>query len=259
MVFQFEDQAFKEILSVTITAIVSGVVTLIGIWLKRNGLPGFQKAQEHKKVNFLDHYFFFSAAPSALERVEKVQLIDPVRTAMFKDMLRIHILETISFLKDFVQKDIDVEKDANPFFAELVRGWTLATKSSHEKWKAEGILDTAIDLFCGWRDPRDIMLKTDLAMISFSVFYETQEQKKAAVLDKYVSHLVSSVVDIEKSFRSMNGSISGRKYKGVIIPPIPADKHFVLSVDEHEPCENQCKTLYAPKEITDSAKSFLIE
>ena len=78
----------------------------------------------------------------------------------------------------------------------------------------EKTLEIVIRKFLQWHEPNVDWLREKLEDIETSKYYVNQKVKVASVLDHHCSLWASTLQDAKLTLGSLNGEISGKKYKG---------------------------------------------
>lgn len=90
-----------------------------------------------------------------------------------------------------------------------------------EKQKAMGIPQVAIEKYQLWQRPSQQYTLSQLRNIAYSQAFCTVNQKAEAMMGTFQTNIELSIIEAERTLQSLNGSLTGKKYKGFICAALP--------------------------------------
>lgn len=168
------------------------------------------------------HRFFSLAQQYATFRLEEMRIVThgqfcPVRTRIFKDMLRMKFScwqATLQQAADYVILNRVKDDQIGSIMCRSVSG---VVDSYSKAWAAADIPQIVADKFHAWHLARAKVLAEQTEQIAVSHCYSSPSERLNAILELHCAMLVSTVLDAENSIVQLNGELSGIEYNGEII------------------------------------------
>lgn len=85
---------------------------------------------------------------------------------------------------------------------------------------AQGIPQIQIEKYQMWQRPSQAFTISQIETVQFSKVYPTVEQKLEAILNILRQNISISLVESERTLMSLNGQLTGKKYKGFVCGPV---------------------------------------
>lgn len=150
-------------------------------------------------------------------KINKINLEDPGRNLIFKDLLKIRF----NVIKLHV---FDIEKVPNLEALSRQTLYTLVVECMNhtlvkfkDRSKTEGIPDIVIEKFLDWHtESIELVLRSAELMVGSPV-YKTNRDVISAIYLLQTAMLEISIAEAEKALSTLNGSLTGIEYKGLII------------------------------------------
>lgn len=154
---------------------------------------------------------FFPKMEGILElKIPTLSIGGPVRTDIFKDILRIFYETAIRVIKDTLDKNLTDKT----FLSENKEMINRLLETSKVKMMEAEIPTVAIYKFLDWSSKRyDYVMSTLSDIDSCDAFASTVEKQYAA-LNLYQSTFYFFLIDAEKTLKYLNGDLTGAIYKG---------------------------------------------
>lgn len=137
----------------------------------------------------------------------------PVRTKIFRDVLKIFYEVQVDITKELLDKNI-VLKD---FLHENEKALNDVVTVSTIKMREYGIPEIVISKFWEWNYKRHEYIASTLSDIDSSAVFSTIVEKQYAALNLYQSSAYFILIDAEKTLKNLNGDLTGTTYRGELI------------------------------------------
>ena len=137
----------------------------------------------------------------------------PVRTKIFKDVLRIFYETQTEIINNLLDKNI-TDKD---FLHENEKALNQIVELSTLKMKEYGIPEIVSIKFWEWNSKRHEYIASTLSDIDSSTVFKTVVEKQYAALNLYQTSSYFCLIDAEKTLKNLNGDLSGTIYRGEVI------------------------------------------
>ena len=168
------------------------------------------------------HRFFSLAQQYATFQLDDMRIVThgqycPVRTKIFKDMLRMKFScwqTTVQQAVDYIILNRVKDEQIGSIMCRSVSG---IVDSYSKAWAAAGIPQIVADKFHSWHLARGKVLAEQTEHVAVSHCYSSPTERLNAILELHCAMLVSTVLDAENSIVQLNGELSGIEYKGQII------------------------------------------
>lgn len=209
---------FKEIvqtitdigLSATISA---GVVYFLFVYASN-----FFKAKRSKITTYNGlanyHEIFYKIRRYVDIAIPNMNMKSPVRTKMFRDMLMIKLTVIDRNLKELLlNKTLTNENMLNQNLLTLEK----IVKEYQTEWKESGIPETVSIKFEEWHMSKTMLLYDSIKQICECQVIDTPVEEMYSILNIYLAVVNLTIVDAEKTLTTLNGTLSGKEYKGEVI------------------------------------------
>ena len=137
----------------------------------------------------------------------------PVRTKIFRDVLRIFYETQIEVINNLLDKNLT---DAE-FLHENEKALNQTIELASLKMKDYGIPEIVITKFWEWNSKRYEYMESTLSDIDSSTVFKTVAEKQYAVLNLYQTTSYFCLLDAEKTLKNLNGDLSGTIYNGEVV------------------------------------------
>lgn len=150
-------------------------------------------------------------------KINKITLHDPGRNLIFRDLLsiRFNILKLHVFDIEKVKNLDNISRqELYTLILECINNTLVKFK---ERSKEEGIPIIVVDKFLDWHtESIELVLRSAELMVESPV-YKTNRDVISAIYLLQTAMLEISISEAEKALSTLNGSLTGIKYKGLII------------------------------------------
>lgn len=140
----------------------------------------------------------------------------PVRTIVFRDCLKIYYEVCLQVIEEITEKEI-TNSNFLTINREIVTDFLLRLK---EALRNNEIPEKVIEKFCDWCGKRNEHLLNVISDIDSSSIIDLVVEKEYMVLSTIREIAYFVLLDAEKTLKTLNGELSGTKYKGLIIEPL---------------------------------------
>lgn len=160
---------------------------------------------------------FFPKMEGILElKIPTLTIGGPVRTDIFKDILKIFYETAIQMTKDTLDKNLT---NKNFLFVNKA-GINRLLEVSKVKMLEAGIPQVAIYKFLDWSSKRYDYVMSTLSDIDACDTFSSVVEKQYAALNLYQSTFYFFLLDAEKTLKHLNGDLTGSVYKGREVEPL---------------------------------------
>lgn len=168
------------------------------------------------------HRFFSLAQQYATFRLDEMRIVThgkfcPVRTRIFKDMLRMKFSCWQVTAQQAVDYIINNKVKDDQIGSIMCRSVSGIIESYSRSWKSAGIPQIVADKFHSWHLARGKVLAEQTEHVAVSHCYSSPTERLNAILELHCAMLVSTVLDAENTIINLNGELSGIEYDGEII------------------------------------------
>lgn len=160
-----------------------------------------------------EHPFFISILDMIRKTPYSIDFGGLVRTKMFSDMFITKSNIVFSRMKQFIELDFKDDIDWYNALTQIILDITYEYELS---WIKAGVPDIAIQRFNVWHSKRVELIKSEIKSIYEMKGCDNYE-KTYAVLDLLMFIMRMTLVDLSKAAWELNGSLTGKTYKGQII------------------------------------------
>lgn len=207
-------------------------------WISQTGLMGvgaiavflafqyfYGKIKKIKVANPLNHPFFNTILYNKNVKLKSIKLYSKGhghcegRDAVFKDMLNIkfqlwhdhtkHVVSLVSTKYTYIS-DSDFEEI-------WTSGMMQCAKEYEMEWMQSEIPEIVINKFNEWHGSHADILFNTLKNICHGNSFSTKEEQTNAILELQNALIIITMIDAEKTLGSLNGDLTGIKYKGIVL------------------------------------------
>lgn len=144
----------------------------------------------------------------------------PVRTKIFRDILRIFYETSLEVNKELLDKEITTSN----FLFENEKALNKIIEISNLKMEQYEIPEIVRNKFWEWNYSRHEYVFNTLSDIDSSTVFKTVVEKQYAALNLYQGTAYFILIDGEKTLKGLNGDLSGTVYRGEIIENLHYDE-----------------------------------
>jgi hypothetical protein len=180
------------------------------------------KIPYHKVTNPRNHLFFSKIQYEKIAHLPSIRLkhngvYAPNRTTMFTNMLDDKFDIWNKYVWDMINEAL--RSNANDYDLEILNNKCIKNIiiGCESKWKETGIDKDVIKKFNLWHSEHIKLLIETIGFICLGDSYSSIEEKLNAILEIHKVLIIITIVDVEKTLGNMNGSLSGKKYKKLIL------------------------------------------
>ena len=137
----------------------------------------------------------------------------PVRTEIFRDVLKVFYEIAEYEIESLLQKNITTEN----FLSSNYNMANAIIKDSSIKMRNIGVPEVVITKFNQWNSGRHEYVLNTISDIDSSDVFSTIVEKQYAALNLYMDTCYFTLMDAEKTLKSLNGDLTGAVYKGKIV------------------------------------------
>lgn len=137
----------------------------------------------------------------------------PVRTEIFRDVLKVFYEIAEYEIESLLQKNITSEN----FLSSNYNMVNAIIKDSSIKMRNIGVPEVVVTKFNQWNSDRHEYVLNTISDIDSSDVFSTTIEKQYAALNLYMDTCYFTLMDAEKTLKSLNGDLTGAVYKGRII------------------------------------------
>lgn len=137
----------------------------------------------------------------------------PVRTEIFRDVLKVFYEIAEYEIENLLQKNITSEN----FLSSNYNMANAIIKDSSIKMRNIGVPEVVITKFNQWNSGRHEYVLNTISDIDSSDVFSTIVEKQYAALNLYMDTCYFTLMDAEKTLKSLNGDLTGAVYKGKIV------------------------------------------
>lgn len=134
----------------------------------------------------------------------------PVRTEIFKDVLTIYFQTSQEKIRELLNEDVTLEN----FLSKNYKTANAIVKESNDRMKTAGIPEVVIRKFNMWNEDRHENILSAISDIDSSNIFVSVVGKEYTVLTTYANSAYFTLIDAEKTLKSLNGDLTGTIYKG---------------------------------------------
>lgn len=200
--------------SVTIIAIVLFFAVAFG----QTGLKYLQeKLKPAVATDPRSHAFFSTVDQLVNYHIPRMRVsTDPVRNALFRDMLTQKLTIWRKAMLDLVARDFSPLKtfEIKELFSVTLRDCVANYEAA---WKAAGVPELVISKFAQWHSPRLEAISSSSSSVFDGKSFTTPAEMLNAVLCLQNALLVETIIDAERTLGELNGELSGLNYQGLTI------------------------------------------
>jgi hypothetical protein len=165
-------------------------------------------------VNLNNHIFFCNINYALKFFIPNLQVGSPVRSRMFRDILQVKL----STLQNRVTQMVnETYASTDELQADILEGVNESYTYYTAKWTTLGVPDVVIGKVLEHCDRHNAMLINATKQVCGSSVFSTVEKKKACLLTILDCVINMYIMDVEKTFTELNGSIAQERYKGELI------------------------------------------
>lgn len=198
-----------------ITIILSAVVVAFLISLLRIFNKKYLPENNNYNVTSLKNHAFISNLDYFIHcKIPTLQLGGSIRSRMFRDMLKCKLNILKRYVFDLIDKDI---KDSDELQTAIINVVSNSYDDYTKAWKELGVPDIVILKTQDYCVKHNDMIKAVVIQTCNSNVFCNIFEKKVCILTLLDCIVNLFVMDLEVTFRNLNGDISKEKYNGKVI------------------------------------------
>lgn len=150
-------------------------------------------------------------------KINKIVLKDPGRNLVFKDLLRIRFNVIKLHMFDIEETDNLEKLSRQELYTLILNCMNRTLVLFKERSKEEGLPEVVVNKFLDWHTESIEMILKSAELMVESPVYKTNLDVISAIYLLQAAMLEISIAEAEKALSTLNGALSGIKYKGIII------------------------------------------
>lgn len=212
------------------TPAIFAVIILYIIWLvltnfasaKFKSFFSSEKKQENEKKSRKEdlkyHSFFANAKYRLIAEIPALEILPekPVKEKMFRDLISIEVRLIYETCESIIESDLE-SWSAEQWKNEVYNKINSMISGVFNKAREEGIPEIAITKYNKWHATSLEILYEYITTLSTSLTYEDNITRTNTLLIIMNLLLVSIIADAERSLKDLNGEISGKLYKNMVL------------------------------------------
>ena len=188
-------------------------------------------AYEKVLLDLTSHPFFSATRYAIKYRIPKLDISEPCRQLIFRDLLEIRFSVFLDYITTFLLTGSLNEIQADRFHESVLAAVSDSIVDSETKMKETGIPLIVITKFSSWQQSTNELIVELIDNTSSSRFYPDNNARMIAILDWLQASFQITLLDAEKTLGGLNGELDGTLYKGV--------RAHCKSKDKCQPCDLQ--------------------
>lgn len=165
--------------------------------------------------DLIRHPFFPAMRYAVKYRIPHLDIVEPCRKLIFRDLLRIKFTVFLDNVYAFTSRQDLNEISVEHFHEAVLTAVSVSIAEYEQKMREAGIPDIVIDRFGRWHQNTVDLIMELIENASNSRFYRDNNSRMIAILDWLQAAFQITLLDAEKTLGSLNGELDGIIYKGV--------------------------------------------
>lgn len=161
------------------------------------------------------HPFFASMQHSVKYRIPHLDIAEPCRKLICRDLLKIKFTVFLRNIQDFLQHGDLNSMSVEHFHESAVMVVSTSVVEYEQQMREAGIPEVVIDRFGHWHQNTLELIMGLIENASNSRFYRDNNARMVAILDWLQAAFQITLLDAEKTLTSLNGELDGIVYKGM--------------------------------------------
>lgn len=182
------------------------------------------RLDETKSADQLAKHPLFSTIDYLLvTMVPRMPIIEPGRRLIFQDFLEIKLRKIKERFQKWLIEEIDElhEKDQELLKIEFVEVVTAIVREYEAEALRVGIPDVAVHAFAEWHKHRVAHLQREIELVMDSDWISSNVERVGYLFTVAEQITKATILDVEFAVGDLNGSLTGKTYRGVIVGPCP--------------------------------------
>lgn len=225
------DQGLSTALSLLVVwALVLGIY-LVFLWAKRRlrasrsgGASDCGFGPDSRDPKDLQQHRLFSFIRLARAfMLPNLPIPDPGRKAVFEDLQDIKFRIVSDRISRWLQDNATSLPSMEPdLLASAMLGLVASIVEEYEaEAERAGIPSVVLDKFRSWHGPRIAHLRTEIGLVCESEWIADSVARMGFILAVFEQTMKLTVLDAERTLFALNGSLTGLRYRGIMIGPCP--------------------------------------
>lgn len=147
---------------------------------------------------------------------------DKGRQAIFQDLIHIKVQVFREYSQKFYKKYKKL-KDGQEMYNLILEMFSEITKEINTRQASRGIPEVQIEKYQLWQRPSYQFTLSQMKSISFSKVYRSVDCKVEAIFSLLGTNMELSLIEAERTLHSLNGSLTGKAYKGFVCGPLEGE------------------------------------
>lgn len=172
---------------------------------------------EYERVfkDIIRHPFFPAMRYAVKYRIPHLDIPEPCRKLIFRDLLKFKFTTFLENLQAFIQKGDLNSMSVEHFHEAVLTVVSTSIMEYEQKMRESAIPEVVIDRFGRWHQNTIDLIMELIENASNSRFYRDNNARMVAILDWLQAAFQITLLDAEKTLGSLNGELDGITYKGV--------------------------------------------
>lgn len=173
--------------------------------------------------DLLNHRIFSTIRNARIVRIPHLPIREVGRRMVFRDLLDVKFRAVATHFNGWITahlKDLE-DMTADHIGAEMMVLIATIVESYETECKRMGIPEVAMTSFSIWHLPRVNQLQSEVKLICESGWISDEVERVGVILSMVDQVMRMTVFDAEKAMDSLNGTLTGKEYKGFTIGDCP--------------------------------------
>jgi hypothetical protein len=151
--------------------------------------------------------------------IPNLPITDPGRKAVFEDLLDIKFRVVEQALLEWIKSHTSIlpKMPGTEMSASLIALLARVIESYEQECLDQGIPDEVVEKFRFWHGKRVIQLQEEIQMVCGSEWISDAIHRVGFCMSVLEMILRATALDAEQALVSLNGSLCGKKYKGLLL------------------------------------------
>ncbi len=179
--------------------------------------------EAREPADLLNHRLFSTIRNARIVRIPHLPIKEVGRRMVFRDLLEIKFRTVATFFNNWITAHLTTleNMDADHIGADMMVLIASIVESYETECRRMGIPEAAMNSFSVWHLPRVNQLQSEIKLICESGWISDEVERVGVILSMVDQVMRMTSFDSEKAMDSLNGTLTGKKYKGYTIGECP--------------------------------------